>query len=147
MFLKSAFILTLFVALALSCGGGGGRGRITTSRCQPVCRRVCSPIRICDRRGCRVSRPCRRVCTNPCISVKKRAVSDPDGSPVELPAPQRFTYYDTDQDGEISKREFANVLKLTETSVQKSFGIFDINKDGKITPEEFHTMPTYQFDK
>ena len=150
MFLKSALILTLFVALALSCGGGGRRSRTPTDHCQPVCRRECYPMRICTSVGnCRVSQGCRTICTYPCRSVKKRAISNPDGSTVKLPAPRGFTYYDTDQDGEITKKEFANVLSLTarEKNVQKYFGIFDVNKDGKITRDEFYTMPAYRLDK
>ncbi len=39
---KSVFILTLFVGIALSCGGGGRRGRTPTiPRCQPICRTEC----------------------------------------------------------------------------------------------------------
>ena len=84
--------------------------------------------------------PCRS--NNPCRSVKKRAISSPDGS-------HGFTYFDTDQDGEITKRELANVLNLTEENVQKYFGIFDIDEDGKITRDEFYTMaaPSYEIDQ
>ena len=108
----------------------------SVSRCEPVSMHVAGKLK------CAVSQNCRRVCRNPCRSIKKRGISSPDGS-------HGFTYYDTDQDGEITKRELANVLNLTEENVQKYFGIFDIDEDGQITRDEFYTMtaPSYEIDQ
>ncbi len=62
-----------------------------------TCKHVAGEIK------CTVSRNCHKICTDRCGTIGKRAISSPDGSTVKLPAPQGFTYYDTDQDREITK--------------------------------------------
>ncbi|XP_028401613.1 EF-hand calcium-binding domain-containing protein 1-like [Dendronephthya gigantea] len=145
MVLKSLSLLMLFVVVAQSCsrrrggGGGGGGGRPT---CTPICTIRCYPMRICSPgRGCRVERNCGRVCTYPCRSVKKRAVQTGESDvTILLPDFHKFSDYDSDQNGEISKSEFSSVLNVTEKDAQEAFEFLDINKDGKITPDEFEII-------
>ncbi|XP_028401615.1 EF-hand calcium-binding domain-containing protein 1-like [Dendronephthya gigantea] len=138
MVLKSLLLLMLFVVVAQSCSrrrGGGGR----RPSCKPICKIECDRIRNCAQEGCPVETTCRRICT--CRSVKKREVQTGESDvTVLLPDFHKFSDYDSDQNGEISKSEFSSVLNVTEKDAQEAFEFLDINEDGKITPDEFETI-------
>ena len=137
MVLKSVLLFMLFVATALGCGGsgGGGGGGGSDSNCQTQCRTECYRIRNCYYKGCPVQESCRRICTNPCRTVKKRSV--PEERVIVKRLPSKFTAYDSNRDGEITREEFAEALNLKQKDARELFEIIDTNSDQRITCDEF----------
>ena len=139
MALKSAFTLLLLVAVM-------SNGVIP---CKISCKIECYRLLMCTEAGeCAVLLTCRRSCAlvpNSC--KRKRSITDQDGRGIiDLPTPHGFEYYDADQDGLITLKEFARILKATQQDVQRCFDVLDADRDGQVTRNEFNRMPVQEFN-
>ena len=98
---------------------------------------------MCTEAGeCAILLTCRRNCAlvpNSC--KRKRSITGPDGrGMIDLPTPHGFEYYDADQDGLITLKEFARILKATQQEVERYFNVLDAYRNGKVTRDEFSRM-------
>ena len=78
---------------------------------------------------------------------RKRSITDQDGpGMIDSPIPHGFEYYDADQDGLITLKEFARILKATQQEVERYFNVLDADRDWKVTRNEFSRMPVQEFN-
>ena len=129
--IKFVFLVMLFIALV--CSADGRRGSRRRRICRLRCRRVCFPYRNCRTRGCPVQRYCRIRCRNPCRFVKRSFLDESE----EPALPSKFTVYDSDSDGELTRGEFTDAIDLMQEDGRELFEIIDTNSDQKITCDEF----------